>query len=228
MPRYAIYFIPDPASALWAFGSSVVGYDSGAGRDVPFPSHPVFQNEAARAWTEAPRRYGFHATLKAPFELREEVSEAQLQSAFEAFCATRAPVGSGDLRVSEIGKFLALVPIVQSHELSDFAGECVRAFEPFRAPLSEADLARRRSASLTARQVSYLEAWGYPYVFDAFRFHMTLSGSLADEERGRMKAALETLHESIAQPLVIDAVGLCYQPDRDSRFRVLQRVPLRG
>ncbi|MDN3721086.1 DUF1045 domain-containing protein [Roseibium salinum] len=62
-------------------------------------------------------------------------------------------------------KFLALTPNQPEAALNGFAALCVRSFEPFRAPLTEADLERRRRSGLTPRQDLYVTEWGYPYVF---------------------------------------------------------------
>ena len=69
MVRYAIYFTPPEASALAAFGASAIGYCAASGRDVALPDSPFHDRADAMALTEEPRRYGFHGTLKAPFEL---------------------------------------------------------------------------------------------------------------------------------------------------------------
>lgn len=228
MQRYAIYYIPDPSSPLWAFGSAVIGYDSAARRDATFPSHAIFRLPEITAWTEAPRRYGFHATLRAPFELAEGATPDDLRAAAADFAGRTAPVAIGELAVAAIGSFLALVPAGEQPALRRFASSCVRHFEPFRAPLSAADRERRLKAKLTADEIANLDAWGYPYVDDAFRFHMTLTGALPAAARDRVGDALRSLYAPISSPIVIDAIGLCRQPDRTSRFEVVARIPLTG
>ena len=226
--RYAIYFIPDPASPLWAFGSSVIGYDSAAGADVPFPTHGIFRNPDARSWTEAPRKYGFHATLKAPFRLIDGVAEAELLALAARLAEATAPVRAGPLAVSVLDDFIALTPERQGPGLTAFAGACVEAFEPLRAPLAAADRARRLKSPLTPQEIGYLDRWGYPYVFDRFRFHMTLSGRLAAGDRTRFAEALTQLYAPIAQPLTIDAFAVCRQPAPEARFTVIRRFQMRA
>ena len=174
-----------------------------------------------------PRRYGFHATLKAPFALASGISEAALVDGASAFSAQRESFIVPPLEVATIGRFIALVPAAANTELDSLAAECVRAFEPMRAPLSEADLVRRMAAALTPRQIAYLESWGYPYVFEDFQFHMTLTGSLEAETRGRLLDALRSLFVPVAAPLIVDAITIARQPDRDSRFAVLARFPFK-
>ena len=99
----------------------------------------------------------------------------------------------------------------------------MQAFELFRAPLSDADKARRLKSPLTPAQHAYLEAYGYPYVGDAFRFHMTLTGSLPGEQMGPVKQALDTAYTAAlpAGPVRIDRFALFRQDDRAGRFRLL-------
>lgn len=226
--RYAVYFIPEPQSALWAFGSSVIGYDSFTGSDVPYPNHDIFRDPDARAWSEAPRKYGFHATLKAPFALRGEAgTEADLLGHAEDVAKASSPVSAGNLQVATLGPFLALTLPRTCPSLDRLAATCVREFEPFRAPLSPPDRARRLNDGLSDAQIANLDQWGYPHVFDQFRFHMTLTGPIADIAlRERLGDALRQVFAETAEPLTIDAIAVCRQLSRDQRFRVVQRFPL--
>lgn len=225
--RYAIYFMPSPATELWRFGSSVIGYDAETGREVLPPGRHAFHAPGAERDTAEPRRYGFHATLKAPFALAPGISEATLVDKAKAFAAQRESFTVPPLRVATIERFIALVPAAANAKLDSLAAECVRAFEPMRAALSEADVARRMAATLTPRQIAHLECWGYPYVFEDFRFHMTLTGPLEAKPRARLLDALRSLYAPVAEPLTVDAIIVARQADRDSRFAVLARFPFR-
>jgi hypothetical protein len=130
------------------------------------------------------------------------------------------------LRVATLGAFTALVPHAAPPELGLFAAECVAAFEPFRAPLTEAETARRRPERLSPRGRALLERWGYPYVFEAFRFHMTLTDALAEEAREPWRARLAAAYGAGA-PLVLDALSVLRQ-DGAGPFRVLRRLTLGG
>ncbi|MGF1651227.1 MAG: DUF1045 domain-containing protein [Hyphomicrobiaceae bacterium] len=227
--RYALYFVPDPTSSLWAFGSSVLGYDSQAGVDVPLPSIALFREASARDMTAAARTYGFHATLKAPFELVAGCHERDLIEAVQGFAVRRSPVPIGRLAVCILGKFCALVPEAeQPAGLTQFGAACVEMFDHFRAPLTAADRARRITPQTSAAERANVEKWGYPYVFDTWRFHMTLSGPLPDHQRQRFRDAVSGLYAPISASVSIDAVALCVQPSRDQRFKVLNRFALRG
>jgi putative phosphonate metabolism protein len=228
--RYALYYTPVPGSLLDGFGNAAIGYNSATSKDVPRLVLPGVDPERARAITAEPRRYGFHATLKAPMRLHEGRTEEELVSALEAFAASGAPVEIGRLEVQALGRFLALVPENPPAELALLAAECVAAFDRFRAPLAPDDRARRLAAGLSGRQIALLDRWGYPHVFERFRFHMTLTGALPDErERRAWLEGLRAAHAGCAGEVVtLDAISLLRQSEPDGRFRLIKRLPLHG
>lgn len=227
-PRYALYYTPAADSALWRFGSATLGYDAVIGADIAFAVPPGCEALDWPGLTAEPRRYGFHATLKAPFELANGRNEGALRAFTRNYAAGRPPVRLAGLSVNALGRFIALTPSEPSEELQRFAFDIVQAFEPFRAPLSPADLERRLQSPLTPAHRAYLEAYGYPYVGDAFRFHMTLTGSLPDGEVAPIKAALTQAHAQAvpAGPVLIDQVAIFKQESRTSRFVLLDSIPL--
>ena len=227
MTRYAIYFVPAPQTPLAAFGAHAIGYDVAAGAEVPFHEDDAFRALGPGGWTGSPARYGFHATLKAPFELAEGATEKGLEEAVRDLARGIAPVQLGMLVVTALGGFIALTPKGDASAVDALAAACVEAFEAFRAPLPPADRDRRLAAGLTDRQAENVERWGYPYVFDEFRFHMTLTGCIDDAAlRKRVHETLAALYAAVDVPHTIDALTICRQPDRDSHFTVLSRHPL--
>ena len=223
--RYAVFYAPPRDAELWAFGSSVVGYDAESGDTLPSPDGLPCSPSEWRALTGEPRRYGFHGTLKAPFSLAEGSTEENLLTAARAFASGREALDLPRLRVSVMGGFVALVPASPSNALDDLAAECVRVFDALRAALAPADRERRLAAGLSERQIRYLDRWGYPYVFEDFRFHMTLAGPLPEELREPVRAALQCRFEALDQDLRVDAITLFRQRDRAAPFRVLARLP---
>jgi putative phosphonate metabolism protein len=227
MTRYAIYFVPAPQTPLAAFGAHAIGYDVAAGSEVPFHDDDAFRVLGPVAWSESPARYGFHATLKAPFELAEGATEEGFQQAVSDLARAIAPVQLDKLAVTSLGGFIALTPSGDTSDVDSLAAACVESLDTFRASLRREDRDRRLAAGLTDRQVRNLERWGYPYVFEEFRFHMTLTGRIEDAAlRRRVRESLAALYNSIDVPYRIDALTVCRQPDRDSRFTVLSRHPL--
>lgn len=221
-PRYAIYYAPRHESALDRFGAALLGYDAFGGEDLPFPDEAIGIAPDWGELTRDPRAYGFHATLKAPFALAADKTEHDLQAAVTAFAKTPRTVPEIRPTVSAIGGFIAIAPAVACGALDSLARDCVVGFDAFRAPLTAHDRARRRPETLTARQVEQLDRWGYPYVFEDFQFHMTLTGRLPAE---RQPPILTMLRQRFAAlelvTLAIDGIALFRQDDAGSRFRVI-------
>jgi hypothetical protein len=165
--------------------------------------------------------------LKAPFALAPGRSETELLKSFADFAAPATP--KIPLVVSSISSFIAVIPAGRSAELSDLAQNCVEAFDGFRAPLTAHDRARRRPDRLSPRQLGYLDCWGYPYVADEFRFHMTLTGSLPRERHEAIVPLLRQLFAPVtAMPRPIDRIALFYQADAAARFRIIAERELPG
>ena len=228
-PRYAIYYAAQPDSALDRFGRQLIGYDAYGGDELAFPEHIAAQVPDWRDLTADPRQYGFHATLKAPMALLPDADLTSLRAACARFADAPRPVPVITPRVDSISGFIALVPAAPSADLLQLAAECVREFDGFRAPLTAADRARRNPAALTPRQRAHLDRWGYPYVMDDFRFHLTLTGRIAAERREPVLALLRASFLAIGiETLKIDRIALFHQRDAGSRFRVLDSWELRG
>lgn len=228
-PRYAIYFIPCPESRLYQFGADLLGYDSYRAIACSLPAAMISQFPDWRDLTADPRKYGFHATLKAPFPLHAGKTENELRDACRAFVETPRQTPQITPVVNALGDFIAIVPDRPDAPLAQLAMDCVIAFEPFRAPMTSEDRARRNPERLTERQAQQLDAWGYPYVFDDFRFHMTLTGRLPAERRPDVLDALRRGFAQLATTsLAIDRIALCRQTDKASRFTVLETFALRG
>ena len=227
MQRFAIYYMPAEHTPLWRFGSSVLGFDAATFADVDYPDHPLFRDPESLGYTAAPRRYGFHATLKAPFRLAEGRDAGALERRLEDFAATQDTFDV-TLKLATLRDFVALVPSDPAPRLDRLAEACVREFDAFRAPLTPEDRERRHPERLTPRQLENLDRWGYPFVFDDFRFHMTLTGSLTLDDRIRLGPVLDDLFRAIPPTAVIDAVALFVQDEAEGRFRVRARFPFKG
>jgi len=227
--RYAIYYAPPPGSQLEAFGRSWIGRDHLSGEPVPRPAVPGFTADELDTVTAFPRLYGFHATLKAPFELAAGCSVDELHQAAAAFAAARRPFACPRLQVSGLSAFIALTLSEPSSAMQVLADDSVRAFEPCRAPLTDAELARRRASGLTPRQDEYLVRFGYPYVFEQFHFHMTLTGPLDPHEHARLLGLLTELAEPVTRaPVAVDAIAVYEQPDRTTPFTLTARYRFTG
>ncbi|MFZ5720695.1 MAG: DUF1045 domain-containing protein [Pseudomonadota bacterium] len=223
--RYAIYYAPPADSVLWAKASAWLGRDAASGAELPRPVPAGLEDLDLAALTADPRHYGFHATLKAPFALAPRANADGLLAAAAAFAA-RMRAFEAPIAPAALGRFLAFRLQAGEAEMQALHAACVQDFEPFRAPLSPADLDRRRRVPLTPEQDARLVAWGYPYVFEDFRFHMTLTGAIADEAlRDRVLAALQNHFATETGPHRFDAISVFRQTTREAPFEVLERFP---
>ena len=224
--RHAIYFAPPAASPLARFAAAWLGWDPETGAAPDPPALPGLPRPRA-ALTEAPRRYGFHATLKPPFRLAAGTDAAALDAAAAALAASHPPASRSRLRLASLWGFLALVADEPPAELATLANACVTRLDRFRAAPDADELARRRAGGLDPAAEANLVRWGYPWVLDRFRFHMTLTGPLAADELGPVQRALdEALAPLLAAPLPVTEICHFAEP-ADGGFRVLARHPLR-
>ncbi|NQV48809.1 MAG: DUF1045 domain-containing protein [Rhodospirillaceae bacterium] len=227
--RYAVYFAPDTASDLWQMGCRWLGRDADDDKIVEPPYLALINRTELTAMTAIPAHYGFHATLKPPFYLVHGGTAEDLLTFAASFASQHAPVNLPGFQVTPIGRFIALVPTGAIEQLGQLAKASVEAFDEFRAPLTPEDLARRKHSTLTKRQSELLNLWGYPYVMDEFRFHLTLTGPLDASERARMLPILrEYFSDVVLKPCPIDAIAIFVQESSDSPFRLLNRFALSG
>jgi len=225
--RFAIYAAVNPESMLHNLASAWLGRDAARGMGLQRPVLDGIDETSAAAWTAEPGRYGFHATLKPPFQLADGRSSHALDDTLRRFAATRMPVSLGRLEVTALMDFVALRPVAPSGALRVLVDDVVRTFDVFRRRPDEAELQRRRRAGLTPRQEANLIKWGYPYVMDDFRLHFTLSGRLDDAARARAVPILtDYLAPALAEPVMIDALWLFVEPSPGAPFRQVARYAL--
>jgi 2'-5' RNA ligase len=231
-PRYAIYLAPPVDAPLWAFGSKVLGHDAATGKDLQGFAPRGIDPAAWRRITMRPRQYGFHATLKAPFHLAAGKSLEDLQCKLSAFAAARDAFDLGPLAVTAIADgsghgFAALTQTLPSAPLAELEMATVCAFDDFRSPMTAADRAARRPERLSPRQRDALDRFGYPFVGPDFRFHMTLTGEVADVHDIADMLADAMANEIGTAFLKVDALVLFEQPESGANFRIIQRADMR-
>ena len=219
--RYAVYYTPSPESPLARLAAAWLGRDPFTGAATTPPSVSTLTPEEIAFHTAAARRYGFHATLKAPFHLTGGRSEESLVQTVERFAAETEPFVIPRLAIGQLDGFFALLPAAPVAALNRLADDVVRSLDPFRAPLSDAEMERRNPDALSAQQFQNLHRWGYPYVFEAFRFHMTLTGRVGGAEAERVRRALEEVFGSVlAAPVPVEGIALFVEPEQGAPFAV--------
>jgi len=228
--RYAIYFAPAAQSPWWDFGSHWLGRDACANAFLVQPQLNHIAPDTFFELTCEPRRYGFHATLKAPFRLTAGITLVHLQDRLHTLAAVLKPVALGDMQAKVLSQFVAMVPTVSNDDLMALASRCVRDFDGLRAPMTTQDLARRQPQRLDEREEALLHEFGYPYVLEKFRFHFTLSGPVSPPVAQQMMTEVTTpIAQLNAQhPLVLDRLCLFVQTAPGMPFQRIDDALLGG
>src|SRR5690606_7238118 len=160
--------------------------------------------------------------------LVDGAGEADLRAAITAFASEHAPLDLGKPRLASLDGFLALL-VDDNEALQDFAAHVVERFDIFRAPMTAKDRAARAGRHLSARQTELLDAYGYPYVFDEFRFHMTLTDRLADADHEEIASAARNWFGALlAEEVVLDRLVLYHEPEAGLMFRRLEDFKFGG
>lgn len=225
--RYALYWAPEHDSPLGAFGRSWLGHDAEPPAAISQRNDFGLGLDCIERLTRAPRRYGFHATILAPFHLSADAAVDELKARAERFASRRRPICIGRLGIRALGDFLALTPTGSAQALTAFHTECAFAFDRFRAPLSKSDRTRRSQDQLSLSQRLMLAQWGYPYMLSQYRFHLTLTGPLDAAELEPIRTRLADTLESICQQRVtMESLSLFGDPGQGDTFRLIARYPL--
>ena len=229
MSRYGIYFSPRPDAPLHSLGSRWLGRDAATGESLdPHLPDDIGHDEWLRV-TESPRRYGFHATLKPPFRLAEDSTFEDLQAAVRDFASRHASFAAPPLGVATLGHFLALTLSEPSPMFASLAADSVGEFDRFRAPASEQELAQRLRGSLSSREREHVLQWGYPYVFDTWKFHISLTCGLPQPSLPPLERYLRHRFAPVLeQPLLVDSVCIFHEPYPGAPFRLVERAHLRS
>lgn len=228
--RYALYYAPRPEEPLATVAAQWLGWNPDGGCGRPLPASSGLDPQRLTEIIAEPRRYGFHGTLKPPMRLIDDVSEADFLAEVGRFAATQRAFTAAPLALKAISDFLALVPASRSSELQDLADRCVVEFDEYRQPAGEEELARRRVNGLSPRQDELLMRWGYPYVLEEWRFHLTLTGRLPDppERAAVMNVLRQRFGGLVDRPLPVRDLCVFRQSSPERPFTVLARFRLGG
>ena len=230
--RFAIYYAPPPESVWWAIGCDWLQRDPAAGATPAAPIVPGLSRPLTELTAE-PRRYGWHATLVAPFRCQPQV-EPQAMVQHVAEWARRQQPFLLPVQVARLDRFIALQPDESSAAarqaaaaMHALAAGAVHHCAALRAAPTPGELAKRRLQALSARQDELLQAWGYPYVLDEFRFHMTLSNSIDAADGDAIMAWWQPKLAELG-PLPVASVAIYVEPEPGADFLLWQRLPLGG
>ncbi len=219
--RFGIYYLP-PKGPIAEFGAQWLGWDIELGHVCDRPYVAGIEDV-----TLAARKYGFHGTLMPPFRLAEGATREALEAAADGIAKRHPPIRLSGLELSVIGGFLALTPVGDAPALQGLAHDMVAELDRLRAAPTPAELARRRAAGLTPSQEANLLRWGYPYVMDEFRFHMTLTGKLTGARRLFAETAIRERLPELPRPFDMAEIALVGERT-DGMFQTLHRYALTG
>jgi hypothetical protein len=199
--RYAIFFTPQPGTALAAFGRSWFGRANDGVTLQAFSEAGLGAMGLAR-FAPVPGRYsGLHALIKAPFAPRIGIGLDAIKTRLINFAQRRKPLATGPLTLARAGRYLVLRPVEATPALDWLAAQCVASFEEFVASPDDADSANR--------------------------FSITLTGPLESTHLERVTQALwPVLEEICASGITVDALSLFGDGGRCASMRVIGRYRL--
>ena len=109
--------------------------------------------------------------------------------------------------------------------MDQLATNLVVGLDDLRQPPDESEIAKRASVGLTKQKHLLLKKWGYPYVLEEFRFHLTLSDALDQERSAALLDAARTIFSTATQsPIRISDVAAVGESET-GMFHLIERVP---
>lgn len=220
--RYALYFVPQKNSLLHSMLTPLLGYDILHGIRVSQRAPQGIDTADWAEWTKVPAHYGVHATLKAPFSLRDTENLIPLRKCVQTLAERFTPLTLSPLALRyvemEDNGFFALMLLQNTPELTALEKAAVTKPDHLRRPLSETEKSKR--TGLCLQQEQYLNVWGYHRIFEFFAFHITLTGKIQDLEKRKTteKALRKTLAPLLSEELRLDGISLCKQETQNTPF----------
>lgn len=226
--RYAVYFAPAPQSAWWQAGSQWLGRCAAGNAVLAMPAVKGISEDEWQSARAAPRRYGWHATLKAPFKLAQDTSVNLLATTLSTLAQSMQAFDMSPMQVVLMDDFLALVPQVESEKANTVAAKCVIELQSLAAKLSESELKRRRQAGLSAEQDAMLLRWGYPFVLEHYRLHFSLTGSLKNFSQHQIESLLAAAQDwfALLPTCRFDSLALFVEPAPGADFMLQEHFYL--
>ena len=227
MHRLAIYFTPHPESEIALRAAAWLGRDVyGNKSSMPIAMAGLTEQRQLELVC-TPAHYGFHATIKPPFQLKQRKSIESLKLKLRQFADGWQRFVLPPLEVSFMHDFFCLRPTSPCLPLTKMAAEVTHYFDDFRKPLSNGDLEKRRQVGLSPRQELLLRTWGYPYVLEEYRFHLTLTGKVINEgEKKLLENELRRhFHPEICTDVMMDSLSL-FMEEGSMPMRLIEIIPL--
>jgi hypothetical protein len=227
LARYAVYYTPQPGTALASFGRSWFGRANDGVTLQAFSEAGLSGASFARI-PAAPGRYtGLHALFKAPFALREGFGPDALRTRLANFASRLKPIATGPLTLARSGRFLVLRPIEPTSAFEWLAAECDGAFDDFAEPAAEDGRDTCAGLHLSDYQRQLLQSFAPKQGSSGYRFTITLAGPLDAAHLERVTQALwPVLEEICAEGVAVDGLSLFGDAGRRSSMRLIGRYRL--
>jgi len=231
--RVAIYFLPKKNSSLENFGKNLLGRDINKKKKISltrrqkyFINRGFTYFDELKDYCEQPAKYGFHATLKAPFRLKRNVKTKNFYDVISHIAAQHSRFKIKGLKIAYSKKFTFITSRKPNKLLINLENDLVKHLDTFRAELNKTEIKKRIPDSLTFKQNKYLKEWGYPFVFDQFKFHMTLMNQNNNKLSNKQKLELEKLIYKISNNVIeFNEISLLGE-NKNGHFEEIKRFKL--
>jgi len=231
--RVAIYFLPKKNSSLENFGKNLLGRDINKKKKISltrrqkyFINRGFTYFDELKDYCEQPAKYGFHATLKAPFRLKRNVKTKNFYDVISHIAAQHSRFKIKGLKIVYSKKFTFITSRKPNKLLINLENDLVKHLDTFRAELNKTEIKKRIPDSLTFKQNKYLKEWGYPFVFDQFKFHMTLMNQNNNKLSNKQKLELEKLIYKISNNVIeFNEISLLGE-NKNGHFEEIKRFKL--
>ena len=231
--RVAIYFLPKKNSSLENFGKNLLGRDINKKKKISltrrqkyFINRGFTYFDELKDYCEEPAKYGFHATLKAPFRLKRNVKTKNFYDVISHIAAQHSRFKIKGLKIVYSKKFTFIISRKPNKLLINLENDLVKHLDTFRAELNKTEIKKRIPDSLTFKQNKYLKEWGYPFVFDQFKFHMTLMNQNNNKLSNKQKLELEKLIYKISNNVIeFNEISLLGE-NKNGHFEEIKRFKL--
>ena len=221
--RYAIYYAPSENSELDLFGKCLLGWDPYKGVETTksdLSKLPSFKKFSGLVLT--PKQYGFHGTIKAPFKLKNEYTYNDLENKVREISKQIHSFYFDQLIIKKLGNFIGLIP-TNNLKVNAVSNKFVEELDYLRDELSESEIKKRKPHKLTSNQKQMLFKWGYPYVFDEFKFHLTLTSKLNVVEIDDVLRSLQNILKQVNLNKISFNNICIFGQKSDEKFYFVQR-----
>ncbi len=224
--RYAVFYLPPSDSPLADFGAQWFGYDIRTGKFREPIQTTTFD---LKELTKISHRYGLHATLKAPFRLKKKYDLSNLFKRVEKQASKSEPFTYPSMKITQLAGFPALMPKHNRAKMVHLEERLVHKLNKFGKKPDQSTSDRRRKVKLNALEQEYFRLYGYPYVLDHFRFHLTLCDKAERSTRSVISSFLEENYsEVLTSSLEVREIAVVGERKSDGYFEELERFALRS